>query len=77
MRAKIHVHGTVASKGEYSGLRIWQVVCAVLRPMIRLHISWPNCDPIVDDLIITVCLKSHVVKMDLRDQKRHGSHKPD
>ena len=62
MSVKIHVHGTVDFEGEYSRLRVWQVVSAMHLPMIRLHMSWPNCDPIFDDLIITGCLKSHVVK---------------
>ena len=62
MRANIHVHCTVASERDYGGLRIWQVVHRLL---IRLHMSWPNCDPIVNDLITTVCLKSHVVKIGL------------
>ena len=48
MRANIHVHCTVASERDYGGLRIWQVVHRLL---IRLHMSWPNCDPIIDDLI--------------------------
>ena len=62
MRANIHVHCTVASERDYGGLHIWQVVHRLL---IRLHMSWPNCDPIIDDLITTVCLKSHVVKIGL------------
>ena len=48
MRANIHVHCTVASERDYGGLRIWQVVHRLL---IRLHMSWPNCDPIIEDLI--------------------------